>query len=167
MAIWTSRYSNKELQNGKYYPVGISVGRPRWSLGYQLREQCYSLAPKGCMLNMNIEKYKPEYIKKLENIGKSKIFDIVNELNKKAQGEGKELVLLCFEDIRIPSEWCHRTMFAEWWAEQTGELIDELYDPSEPKIKKIKATEKKEEIKESAPEETGQMSIFDLVGAEI
>ena len=24
MAIWISRYSNKELQSGKYYPVGIS-----------------------------------------------------------------------------------------------------------------------------------------------
>lgn len=30
MAIWVSRYSNKELQNDKYYPVGISIGQPRF-----------------------------------------------------------------------------------------------------------------------------------------
>lgn len=47
MAIWISRYSNKELQSGKYYPVGISIGTPKFPLGYTLRKQCYSLAPKG------------------------------------------------------------------------------------------------------------------------
>lgn len=49
MAIWISRYSNKELQSGKYYPVGISIGTPKFPLGYTLRKQCYSLAPKGYM----------------------------------------------------------------------------------------------------------------------
>lgn len=34
MAIWISRYSNKELQSGKYYPVGISIGTPKFPLGY-------------------------------------------------------------------------------------------------------------------------------------
>ena len=33
MAIWISRYSNKELQSGKYYPVGISIGTPKFPLG--------------------------------------------------------------------------------------------------------------------------------------
>ena len=61
MAIWVSRYSNKELQNDKYYPVGISIGQPKFSLGYTLREQCYSLAPKGYMLNMDLESFKPAY----------------------------------------------------------------------------------------------------------
>ena len=55
MAIWISRYSNKELQSGKYYPVGISIGTPKFPLGYTLRKQCYSLAPKGYMLNMELD----------------------------------------------------------------------------------------------------------------
>lgn len=38
MAIWISRYSNKELQSGKYYPVGISIGTPKFPLGYTLRK---------------------------------------------------------------------------------------------------------------------------------
>ena len=69
MAIWTSRYSNKELPNGNYYPVGISIGHPRFRLGYELREQCFSLAPKGYMLNMDIENFKEAYYGKLEGIG--------------------------------------------------------------------------------------------------
>ena len=61
---------------------------------------------------------------------------MVEKMNTEARAEGKELVLLCYEDVRVPGDWCHRTVFAEWWAEQTGELIEELYDPSEPKVKK-------------------------------
>lgn len=166
MAIWVSRYSNKELKNGKYYPVGISIGKPRWSLGYELREQCFSLAPKGHMLNMGLEDFKLAYYKKLEDIGTDKIINIVERLNKKAKEEGKELVLLCYEDVRIPGDWCHRTVFAEWWAENTGKLIEELPDPSEPKAKKPK-TESKEDNKKPAQEEAKQMSLFDLVGAGI
>ena len=136
MAIWISRYSNKELQSGKYYPVGISIGTPKFPLGYTLRKQCYSLAPKGYMLNMELDRFKPAYYEKLEGIGTDRIIDMVEKMNTEARAEGKELVLLCYEDVRVPGDWCHRTVFAEWWAEQTGELIEELYDPSEPKVKK-------------------------------
>ena len=39
MAIWTSRYSNKELveNKDKYYCVGISLGTPKFPLGYTRR----------------------------------------------------------------------------------------------------------------------------------
>ena len=127
MAIWISRYSNKELQSGKYYPVGISIGTPKFPLGYTLRKQCYSLAPKGYMLNMELDRFKPAYYEKLEGIGTDRIIDMVEKMNAEARAEGKELVLLCYEDVRVPGDWCHRTVFAEWWAEQTGELIEELY----------------------------------------
>ena len=52
---------------------------------------------------------------------------------------GKDTVLLCYEDVRKgESDWCHRTMFAKWWFERTGEVIAELPDPSTPKISKAK-----------------------------
>ena len=56
MAIWTSRYSNKELveNKDKYYCVGISLGTPKFPLGYTVEQQCYSLAPKGYMLRMEL-----------------------------------------------------------------------------------------------------------------
>lgn len=168
MAIWTSRYSNKELHNGNYYPVGISIGQPKWPLGYEVREQCYSLAPKGYMLNMDIDRFKEAYYEKLEGIGTEKIINMVTRLDEKARSEGKELVLLCFEDVRVESDWCHRTIFAEWWAENMGEIIEELPDPTPPKEKKPAKTkdESKKPVKEAAKQDSGyqQMSLFGMAG---
>ncbi len=163
MAIWISRYSNKKLLNGNYYPVGISIGKPRFRLGYELREQCYSLAPKGYMLSMNIEKFKPAYYEKLEEIGKEKIIGIVTKLDERARSESKELVLLCFEDVRVEGDWCHRTIFAEWWAENVGEVIEELPDPTPPKVKGRSNDDNRKPAKELAKEDSSckQMSLFD------
>lgn len=163
MAIWTSRYSNKELRNEGYYPVGISIGKPRFNTGYIIQEQCYSLAPKRYMLQMQKEPYTAEYIKKLENIGTQKIIDIVRRLERTAQSNGKELVLLCFEDVRISDDWCHRRLFAEWWKEQTGEIIEELNDPTPPKGKKVSSADNKNPADQAA-EPYQQMSIFDTAG---
>ena len=88
MAIWISRYSNKELQSGKYYPVGISIGTPKFPLGYTLRKQCYSLAPKGYMLNMELERFKTAYYEKLEGIGTDRIIDMVQRMDEEARAEG-------------------------------------------------------------------------------
>lgn len=169
-AIWTSRYSNPELKSGRYYPVGISIGRPKWPLGYDLEDQCFSLAPKGYMLNMSLEQFKPAYFEKLEAIGTERIIERVLRYSEEAERQGKELVLLCYEDIRDPGQWCHRTVFAEWWAGQTGQIIEELQDPTAPKIKKppVKRTEEKkaavpkEQPKQQPKEFCRQMSIFDL-----
>lgn len=138
MAIMTSRYGNKELRNDGYYPVGISLGKPKFQTGYEIREQCYALAPKGNMLKMAYEPYREAYFKKLEEIGADKIIGIVQRMDERAQEEGKTLVLLCFEDIRKPDQWCHRTLFAEWWQNKTGEVISEL-EEADAKAKKPEA----------------------------
>lgn len=168
MAIWVSRYSNKQLQNGNYYPVGISIGQPKFPLGYQLREQCYSLAPKGYMLNMEIESFRQAYYEKLDGIGTEKIINMVTRLDEKARNEKKELVLLCYEDVRVPEDWCHRTIFAEWWAENMGEIIEELPDPTPPKEKKQakKKEESEKPVREAAKEDSSyqQMSLFGMAG---
>ncbi len=163
MAIWTSRYSNKQLQNKGYYPVGISIGKPRFSTGYVIREQCYSLAPKRYMLNMDIEMFKKTYYGKLEEIGKNGIISIVTKLDERARSEGKELVLLCFEDVRVEGDWCHRTIFAEWWEENVGEVIEELPDPTPPKAKGKSKDDNRKPVKEPAKEGSRckQLSLFD------
>lgn len=143
MAIMTGRYSNKELRNDGYYPVGISVGKPRFSTGYEIREQCYALAPRYDMLKLGYEEYKAEYFKKLDKIGVDKIIGIVQRLDAKAQEEDKKLVLLCFEDIRKPENWCHRTLFAEWWLAHTGEVIEEM--PEADALEQPKAAKPPEE----------------------
>ena len=43
---------------------------------------------------------------------------------------GREIALCCYEDVNKPGYWCHRRFFAEWWRGKTGEIIDELPDPS-------------------------------------
>ena len=178
MAIWTSRYSNKELSNNKqkYYCVGISLGKPKFPLGYALESQCYSLAPKGYMLNMEYEEYKEAYYQKLNDIGAMKIIDMVGKFELIAAMEGKELVFLCYEDIRNPEDWCHRTMFAQWYMEQTGEIIRELADPNPPKGKRKKESEavkkvqsKDERSLSDQKEDSGfrQMSLFEMAGLTI
>ena len=153
MAILTSRYGNKELRNHGYYPVGISIGKPRFKTGYEIREQCYALAPKGYMLKMEYEPYREAYFQKLEEIGTDKIIGIVQRMDERAQEEGKTLVLLCYEDLRKPDQWCHRTLFAEWWQKMTGEVINEL---EEADVKPQKAETA------SVPQQSiiNQMSLF-------
>ena len=153
MAILTSRYGNKELRNDGYYPVGISIGKPRFKTGYEIREQCYALAPKGHKPKMEHEAYREADFKKLEEIGADKIIGIVQRMDERAQEEGKTLVLLCYEDLRKPDQWCHRTLFAEWWQKMTGEVINEL---EEADVKPQKAETA------SVPQQSiiNQMSLF-------
>ena len=82
MGIYTSRYSNKELADGKYYCVGISIGTPKFKLAYRLENQCYSLAPKGYMLRMNLEDFKKAYYEKLNGIGKDRIISMVMKMER-------------------------------------------------------------------------------------
>ena len=63
----------------------------------------------------------------------------------------KDIVLCCYEDVRIPDEWCHRLVFAEWWQARTGMVIPELQDSSTCKSGK----------KPEAPQK--QMTLFDLL----
>lgn len=164
-AIYVSRYSNRELLKDGYYPVGISLGSPKWPLGYELRGQCYSLAPKGYMFDYEPDRFRKAYFDKLDEIGEGKIIGIVRQMRRKAEEEGKSLVFLCYEDIRVEGQWCHRTVFADWWENRTGEKIEELPDPSEPKTKKPKAKEQAEAKAEEAKEEWNQLSIFDFLAS--
>jgi len=142
MRTWTSRYSNKELQNGNYYTVGISVGKPRWPLGYTVNEQCYAIAPTRNMLDMPYGEYRVAYFDKLNQLGLAKVCNLIDTWNSNAFSKGKtEVVLLCYEDIRKPDDWCHRTLFAEWLYNQVKLEITELTDPSVPRFKKPEPVE--------------------------
>lgn len=101
---------------------------PKWNLGYALNGEMKDLMPFG-LLNQYEEynDFKKEYFKRLNRIGVSRIRVQLDNFAKL----GRDVVLLCYEDIRRgPEEWCHRTAFAEWWQNKTGEVIKELHDPT-------------------------------------
>ena len=140
--VYTSRYSNKELQSGNYTAVGITLGRPKFNLGQQLAGNLYDIAPKGLFgKGYGREEYKEKYFEKMDKIGVERIRRQLDYY----RSMGKDVVLLCFEDVRDESQFCHRNVFAEWWEKNTGERIEELPDPAECKYKKKKEEKKEEE----------------------
>ena len=145
--LYVSRFSNPELKTGKYTAVRISLGAPKWPLGYEIAGEIKDLMPFGLLQINDKALYEQKYRERLDRIGIDRIQRQIDSF-----GYEKPVVLLCYEDVRDPSQWCHRTMFAQWLLEQTGEIADELPDPSTPKLKGQQAT------KPAAGRTLGQMA---------
>lgn len=125
--IYTSRYSNPELKTGNYTVVGITRGAPKFPLRYTLAGNIMEIAPPGYLFNeYNRERFTPSYFQHMDRVGTARIAQILQHY----EDMGKPVVLCCYEDVRKPGEWCHRLVFAEWWLQRTGEIIEELPDPS-------------------------------------
>lgn len=123
MNIYTSRYGNKALASHPGAKMGITVGRPRWGLNYEMT-WFPKLGPDRSYLNASKDVYEPRYIAKLEAVG---IDWIMDELNRRSEiNGGADVILLCFEDLRKEGEWCHRRMLAEWIEDKTGIVVEEL-----------------------------------------
>lgn len=156
MTIWTSRFSNPELQTGNYTVLGIVRGLPRFKLKYQLDGNIIQIAPPRYLFHEeNREVFTKQYFQYMNSQGIEKI-ELLLDIYK---SNGKDIVLCCYEDVRIPDEWCHRLVFAEWYEEKTGGIkIEELSDPSAIKYPKRK---KPIEIQSKQPEYK-QMTLFDI-----
>jgi hypothetical protein len=153
MELFTSRYSNPELKSGKYTAIQISLGRPRFALMYDIYGLIPELMPKGLFGKYDYDQvgFKREYFKLLSRHGSEKILQSLRAVEEK----GKSVVLLCFEDVRKgDNDWCHRIMFAEWWLQQTGEVIKELFDPTPNPMAK------QEREKLIAAAKASQLSLF-------
>lgn len=122
----TSRFANKGINNELHVPLQISLSKPKFPLNYDIKAAVHILAPTREILAINNEdEYFQQYIRRLDKFGVNQISKVLGFFARK----GKEIVLLCFEDVRNEKQWCHRRMFAQWWEEQTGERVDELYEP--------------------------------------
>jgi hypothetical protein len=121
----TSRYQNRSgiLASG-LVPVRITLGHPRWKLGYELGATVRELAPDRAMMGLGEEAFREAYTAKLERLGHERIAAILSAVS--AQHGGRGLVLLCYEDLTKPGESCHRRLFAEVWERWTGEEVPEL-----------------------------------------
>lgn len=160
--IYTSRFSNKELRRKSYYTVGITLGKPRFSLGYIESAHCYALAPDRWMWGKSREEFRKLYFEKLDKMGIDKVQGLLDSFTSEADLTGRDVVLLCYEDVRDPAEHCHRTSLAEWVAMHTGEIIEELPDPSPVKYKKVPKSKENASISPQPKQETQyeQLSLF-------
>ncbi len=131
--IYTSRFQNPELNSGEYTVLGIVRGLPRFKLGYERVGNLIALAPTKELFSINdLETFAPRYKKHLDTIG----VESIAKLLKEYKDLGKDVVLCCYEDVRVEGEWCHRIVFAEWWKERTGEIIPELKNESPITVKR-------------------------------
>lgn len=125
MRIATSRYRARELIVASgLAPVRTTVGNPRFALGYELAGACGMIAPYGLLKVTDREEFTRRYRERLERSGWRKIGNALTAIAREQGAPG--VVLLCFEDVTKPGEWCHRRIFAEWWQEQTGQVVLEL-----------------------------------------
>lgn len=146
--VYVSRYANRELRTGEYTAVRISLGMPRWPLGYELAGEIKDLMPVGMKNIMDIEKFRPLYYRRLDGFG----FARIEAQIQKFLAYGKPVALLCYEDIRKgPHNWCHRTIFADWWLKETDERIVELRDDSKFVPEPGFETEKTSKVSEVSP----------------
>jgi hypothetical protein len=124
--MWTSRYqAQDEIIASGLTPVGITQGRPRFPLRYKPAEFVRVLAPTHAEIKIaDDDEFRRAYFKRLEEWGPDRVARLLFNIYHEA-GDGSGLVLLCFEDVWA-GESCHRRDFAEWWEQQTGQVVHEL-----------------------------------------
>lgn len=127
--IYTSRYGNPNVLKSRAVAVGITRYPPRFDLPYPLVANLYALAPTTAMLERwrsggsdRDELFARAYLVQLNELGAERILRMI-------QGFGDEVVVLCYEDLGQPGEWCHRRLLASWLNEHVGVVIDEFPDP--------------------------------------
>ncbi len=131
MKLYTSRYQNRGLAGrDDLVKVRTTVGNPRGALATGVVARIAEVTPYGLFgQGLSQEEFTACYRERLESFGVERLRRRFAEVSE-AHG-GKDLVLLCFEDVLHPGAdgrvgFCHRRVFAEWWEEKTGERVEEL-----------------------------------------
>ncbi|MEU2206243.1 DUF488 family protein [Streptomyces hygroscopicus] len=122
LTLFTNRYQAYQPPQG--VPVRITLGAPRSRLAYQLRHVVRELAPRKEYFSKPLPEFTSAYRADLDRLGATWIAARLQEI---AETEKEHrLVLLCFEDLTDPAQWCHRRIFAKWWKDVTGDEVREL-----------------------------------------
>lgn len=104
-------------------PIRTTAGAPRWPLGYQLAGHARLVTPTRELLAANLpeDAYEFSYRRILNGHGIDRIRAELAVLATRVGGT--RLVLLCFDKLGKPGNWCHRIHLARWYLEQTGEEV--------------------------------------------
>jgi hypothetical protein len=124
MQLATCTY--QEFTPGMGAPIRTTAGAPRFALGYQLAGHARLITPTRQLLAQNLPRdaYEFQYRRLLNGQGIDRIYAELSGLAARIGAD--RLVLLCFDRLNKPENWCHRTMFAAWYLENTGEEVTEL-----------------------------------------
>lgn len=113
-------------------PVRTSNGTPKYWPHNGILPHWSAVTP-DYPLDLPFDRFRDRYQRKLAASGLERLRDDMETVYEAGRIDwpSNRLVLLCFENIAKPGVWCHRTMFREWWQEQTGETVPELgpHDP--------------------------------------
>lgn len=96
--------------------VSIARNAPRGFVMPAYRQ----LAPGTWFKRTAYDEYRKLYFEQLAKLDPQKVVDDLHEL-----AGGHEPVLLCWERLRKPGEWCHRRMVAEWLEQSLGLAVPE------------------------------------------
>jgi uncharacterized protein (DUF488 family) len=103
-------------------PVGISIGKPKFPLGYTpvyMKEA----APWGLRQIVDNDEFSERYRARLDRIGIEvfqRRFTLVSDAHDR-----RGLVFLCFEPI---GQFCHRHLFAFWLEQRISQRVTELHE---------------------------------------
>lgn len=124
------------LNYKRYDPsMGVAVrssnGYPRF-VKFPLKHAVAETFPTWPMVKGNLS--KEEFARQYRELLNDRGLDVIaSRFRAIATAEGDpRLVLMCYEDLE-KGEWCHRTNFAAWWNEMTGEEVREL-GPTGPAV---------------------------------
>jgi len=118
--VCTSYYAVAKPEMGVL--VQASVGRPRFFK--HAMEVAEILAPWGILgTTDDKEAYRRLYLARMDD-HREEVIQTILDIQRRHPGQ--RVVILCYENIRKPGQWCHRRIFAEWWLKNTGETVDEL-----------------------------------------
>ncbi|MER6611013.1 DUF488 family protein [Streptomyces sp. NPDC000927] len=122
LTLFTNRY--QQFQPTQGVPVRITLGAPRFKLRYTLAHSVRELAPQREYFSKSLPEFTTAYRADLDQCGVQRIAERLKQIAEIERDH--RLVLLCFEDLSDPAQWCHRRVFAAWWKEMTGDTVREL-----------------------------------------
>lgn len=131
-ALFTGRYSLpvKILKPDQRVLLGMTLGRPRWTLPYHLDGNVRELAPSPAWFHSPAETFRRHYRDQLADLGVDGIRHVIAD-HIPAGKEGWPVVLMCYErlDTKDPGTFCHRQILRTWYGQQTGQHVIELDVP--------------------------------------
>lgn len=120
--LHTCSYTEMRAEMGA--GIRTSLGAPRWKLKYDIADVIKEITPNRDFLQAPKHEFRRLYIAKLRLTGTEKL---ARRFAAAAEALGTpDLVLLCFDKLYEEGNWCHRTIFAQWWHDETGETVTEL-----------------------------------------